>query len=601
MVKSLKNYWTADFETTTDLDDCRVWAFSLCNIDDCNKFEYGNSLDGFFDWIMEYKGNLKIWFHNAKFDFQFLLSYLLEHDFTWIENKEDRADFTFTTLISDMGQFYSIVVYFKVKGSHIHKVEFYDSFKIFPNFSVERLAEAFKLPISKLKIDYRAYREVGHQLTQEEIEYIRNDVEITARALHEMFTRGLTRMTIASDAMMDFKKRIVGFRKKFPELPTEIDLQIRKSYRGGFTYASDKWTGKIVENVVTLDVNSLYPAMMLEPLPTGKPVRFEGKYEPDVFYPLYVQSFCCRFDIKPDKIPTIQIKNSMSFIPNEYLKSSNGCIVELTLTKPDFELFMEHYNVSYIDYTGGFKFMQARGFFDNYINYWTEQKIQAGKDGNASLRQIAKLMLNSLYGRLAIGGTARQKSPVLCEDGVVRYRTMPAEERPTCYIPAGTWITSLGRCKTIRTSQAIRDFTEKKYGEDRYYYSDTDSIKATLTDEDLEELKDIVELDDFKLGFWALETRAELALFLRQKCYIQKVDGKIHATVAGLPKYLSPLINFENFKHGFSTKGMTIEDMQKLAKENGASEEEIEAIHHKLMYTYTRGGVVLTDTDFTIK
>ena len=41
--------------------------------------------------------------------------------------------------------------------------------------------------------------------------------------------------------------------------------------------------------------------------------------------------------------------------------------------------------------------------------------------------------------------------------------------------------------------------------------------------------------------------------------------------------------------------------MIKLAEENGASKEEIESLHHKLTYKYVRGGVILADTDFTIK
>lgn len=164
-----------------------------------------------------------------------------------------------------------------------------------------------------------------------------------------------------------------------------------------------------------------------------------------------------------------------------------------------------------------------------------------------------------------------------------------------------SYITSFGRCKTIRASQAVKDFTIKKYGEDRYWYSDTDSIKASLTDEDLAELKEVIEIDDFELGKWALEERIDRFLGLRQKCYITESEGKVHVTVAGLPQYLAPLITFENFKRGFSTSGLTIEMMRQLAKQNGATEDEIKKLHHKLRYTYVNGGVVLEDTDFTIK
>ena len=90
-------------------------------------------------------------------------------------------------------------------------------------------------------------------------------------------------------------------------------------------------------------------------------------------------------------------------------------------------------------------------------------------------------------------------------------------------------------------------------------------------------------------------------MYIRQKCYIEEIDGKLEATVAGLPKFLAPLITFENFKRGFSTEGMSISDMIKEAKRNGATEEELKKLHPKLTYKYVKGGVILADTDFTIK
>lgn len=594
--------YTADFETTTDENDCRVWAYALCNIDDPTEFIYGNNIDDFFDFCSEHKTNLKIWFHNLKFDSAFLLDYLFTHSFEYIKDRKDKRDFTFTTLITDMGQFYSIEVYFSVKGKKVNKVTFMDSLKIFPNFSVEKVAKGFNLPISKLELDYNAKRPIGHELTVHEIEYIRNDVEIMARALNVMFNQGLNKMTIASDAFSYFKNNFIGFRKKFPKLPEDVDSAIRKSYRGGFTYVNDVWREKPTGKGIVLDVNSLYPYCMTKTLPYSFPVLYEGEYEYDPDYPLYIQNFSCVFDIKEGKIPTIQLKNNLSFIPNEYVKSSNNKIVNMTLTKPDYELFLEHYNVRHITCHGGWKFKASDGYFSDYINHWIEQKIKASKEGNQPLRQISKLMLNSLYGRFAISGKCRQKSPMLDEDGVLRFILEPEETRDTVYVPVAAFITAYGRERTIRTSQAIRDFTIKKYGEDRYYYSDTDSCHANLSDEDLEELKDIIQIDDYQLGFWAREGDGfDRGMFIRQKCYAEEKEGKLTVTVAGLPKYLAPLITFDNFKKGFTTKGLTIEEMIEIASNNNATIEEIKKLHHKFRYKYVKGGVILADTDFTIK
>ena len=56
--------------------------------------------------------------------------------------------------------------------------------------------------------------------------------------------------------------------------------------------------------------------------------------------------------------------------------------------------------------------------FDKYINYWMEQKIKAGKEGNQPMRQIAKLMLNSLYGKFGSRCKGKSKIPTLDENGI---------------------------------------------------------------------------------------------------------------------------------------------------------------------------------------
>lgn len=598
----LSNCWSADFETTTDENDCRVWAFSVCNIENYNIFDYGKSIEEFFEWILLHdKENLKFWFHNLKFDGYYIITYLMNEGYVWVSSPKERKTKTFTTLITDMGQYYSITVYFKVHGHHTQKVTFYDSMKIF-NFSVEAVAEGFNLPIKKLEMDYDKYRPIGYEPDEDELAYIKNDVEIMARALKIMFEAGHTKMTIASDAMADYKTRIVGFRRKFPKLTKSADNDIRRSYRGGFTWVNDVWQGKEVGKGICLDVNSLYPSVMrYELMPMSEPVVFEGKYEKDPVYPLYVQTFCCKFNIRPGKIPSIQLKNNVSFIPNEYVKSSKGELVELVLTKPDFELFMEQYDVQDIEYLGGWKFMCSTGLFDDYVNHWIEEKIQAGKEHNAPRKLIAKNLLNSLYGRFAISGDSTQKVPYLDADGIVKFMLEKQDDRQLCYLPVATFVTSYGRCKTIRTSQVIRDFTLKKYDEDRYFYSDTDSIHANLSPEDLEELKDLIHIDDYKLGYWAKEAEFTRAMYIRQKCYIEEIDDKVEVTVAGLPKYLAPLVNFDNFKKGFTTANLTMDDMVRMAKENGATDEDIRKLHHKLTYKYVKGGVILKNTDFTIK
>ena len=574
--------FTADFETTTDIDDCRVWAYALCEIGNVNNFLYGNNIESFIDFCKNPKENYKIWFHNLKFDGEYIFSYLLKNGYELIEDKKQKKDKSFTCLISDTGQFYSIEIYFTCKKKKVNKVTIYDSLKLL-NFSVDKIAKAFDLPIRKLKLDYKAYRPIGHVLTKDEVDYIRNDVEIMARALKFMFDEGLDKMTIGSCALQYYKNNCKYFLKYFPVLPYEIDQDIRRSYKGGFTYLNDIYKGKEVGEGLVLDVNSLYPSVLHnDKLPFGEPIFFEGEYKPDKLYPLYIQTFTCIFDIKEGKIPSIQLKNNLSFMPNEYIKSSQGQLVTLTLTNIDLELFFNQYEVTDIVYHNGWKFKGIIGLFSEYIDRWTEKKIQAKKDNNKVLYLISKLMLNSLYGKFGLNPNTRSKFPYLDHDGVIRYYLTPLEQRKPVYIPIATFVTSYARRKTILTSQAIKDFTIDNFNEDYYIYSDTDSIHLRKLPEDL--LREFVDIDDYRLGAWKLESTFTRGKYLRQKCYIEEneEDG-LNVTVAGLPKNLAKYVNFDNFEQGMSILA------------------EDESIDHKLTFKHVKGGVLLVDTDFTIK
>lgn len=85
-------------------------------------------------------------------------------------------------------------------------------------------------------------------------------------------------------------------------------------------------------------------------LPFGEPIFFNGKYQDDKVYNLYIQMITCSFKIKKNKIPTIQIKHNINYRSNEYLETSNDEIVCLVLTSIDLKLFLEHYDVTNLTY-----------------------------------------------------------------------------------------------------------------------------------------------------------------------------------------------------------------------------------------------------------
>lgn len=571
--------YSCDFETTTNPNDCRVWAYGWMEIGKESNFNIGNSLDEFMEWVKECQSDL--YFHNLRFDGEFIVNWLLKHGFKW--GKSGLPN-TFNTVISKTGQWYLIDICYGYKGKKkIHTV-CYDSYKKLP-FKVKQIAKDFHLDIRKGDIDYHKTRPEGHQIDEEETGYIKNDIEIIAQALKVQFAQGLDRITNGADSLRNFKTSITTkmFDKMFPTLSLELDKNLRMAYRGGFTWLNERYAGKEIGQGLVFDVNSLYPSQMYtRPLPYGVPMFFHGKYEYDEKYPLFIQHIRCEFELKKDKIPTIQIKKNLLFRQNEYLKTSGDEVVDLYLTNVDLELIEEHYDLYNVEYCEGWKFKQKTGIFKDFIDKWTYVKTHS----EGAIKLLAKLMLNSLYGKFASNPNVTGKVPYLKEDGSTGYKKGDDEFKDPCYTPMGIFITSWARYTTITTAQKCYD---------RIIYCDTDSIHLEGI-----EIPDVIKdvIDDKRLGYWAHETTFKRAKYLRQKTYVYdryvkevEKDGekvykdcspeestgvKLKVTCSGMTDEIKKLVTFENFEVGFSSYG-------------------------KLMPKHVNGGVVLVDTEFTIK
>ena len=65
---------SADFETTTDENDCRVWAWGITQIGNTDYFEKGIDLNSFLTFMEGMKGKRTVYFHNARFDCSFIIT-----------------------------------------------------------------------------------------------------------------------------------------------------------------------------------------------------------------------------------------------------------------------------------------------------------------------------------------------------------------------------------------------------------------------------------------------------------------------------------------------------------------------------------------------
>lgn len=154
--------FSADFETTTDPDDCRVWAWGLCEIGNPDNYIHGTDISGMFEWILNNDPKTTLYFHNLKFDGEFIFVWLFSNGFKYVKSRKELENNAFCSLISDKGQFYSIEIC--ISKSQRKRIKIFDSLKILP-FSVAQVAKSFGLPLSKLELDYNKERPVGYQLS----------------------------------------------------------------------------------------------------------------------------------------------------------------------------------------------------------------------------------------------------------------------------------------------------------------------------------------------------------------------------------------------------------------------------------------------------
>ena len=435
----LRKYRTmvGDFETTVydGQKTTEVWASAIVELY-TEEVKIFNSIDDTFEYLASAKGNIILYYHNLKFDGAFWLSYLLVdrnfqqavektgeriNDVQWLNDKQMKNK-TFKYSISDKGQFYSITI--KINGKFI---QIRDSLKLLP-FSVKKIGKSFETKHKKLEMEYTGFRYSGCKITDEEKEYIKNDVLVVKEALEIMFNEGHNKLTIGSCCLAEFKK-IIGkddFRQYFPNL-TEIALDketygsfnaeeyIRKSYRGGWCYVVKGKENKIYTKGITADVNSLYPSVMSSEsgnrYPVGQPYFWQGDYideqalKPNRYFFIRIKT---RFYLKKDKLPFIQVKGNLLYNGREMLETSdiydaendrylkfieglNGetipTRVELTLTMTDYYLIKEHYDLVDFEILDGCWFYTEIGIFDSYIEKYKRIKMTS----TGAKRELAKL------------------------------------------------------------------------------------------------------------------------------------------------------------------------------------------------------------------
>lgn len=586
----MKRY-AADFETRAGdaaIQERKtwVWAWSICDIEDVDNVTTGNTIADFFNYIKTL-GNCDIYFRNLSgFDGYFIIDYLLRNGYEECDRPKHKFDFS--VLMTDSNVIYSVKCCPKFRTV----ISFYDSAHLVPG-SIKALGESFKTKYRKLTLDYVLDRPENYTMTPEETEYVKNDVRVDGEVLFKFFEQvDLGKITIASSAMAYYKALFSShdtFRKIFPLLDKDVDAFCRHAYRGGISWCKKKQVHLKGVHGYTYDKNSMYPSMMHSSsgnlFPEGKPEHFTGKYEEDEKYPLYIAHIEAVFTVKKNHMPFLQLKNNFNFGQSEFVEDSGEDPVELWLCDVDMRLFFQQYDVEYIRYIDGYKFMGATGLFDEYINTWYEIKRTAPKGAR---RQVAKLFLNSFYGKFAMRVTGAKKRVYLDEDGVIVRELLPEEDMKPVYVPVAVYTTAYARTDLINAIQMNWK---------NFWYCDTDSIHLTAPAVGL-------TIHHSDLGAWDCESEWVEAVFSHQKTYIEigsydafnydwddedqrgKIDSMMTFRCAGMSDRAKGMF-FKAMQRG----EMTLEDFKPGLKLIGGN----------LKRTIVQGGIVLIPQDYEMK
>lgn len=567
--------WVADTEATTDANDCRVWAWGAARVGNVESFVYGNSIDGLMAHMFDNPG--RYWFHNLKYDVAFIFVWLAEHGYTYVSGKPSASN-EYTAIVDGLGKVYSVTI---GRG-----VELADSFKKI-QMSVATVAKTYKLAYGKGEIDYNAYREPGHALTAEELDYLRRDVCIMAQAMAARLADG-GRLTTARDCLDTYEDMCGGgktFRRYFPVLNQIQDAFIRRAYYGGWVYVNPTIKGADVGAGGRIDVNSLYPwALSQCDMPIGAPHFFSGEPPCDGSY--WVAEVTIAATLKPGKYPCIQTKAAFLSGSAEY-----GTEIDeqtFVVCSVDWELWCEMYDIDVISWGYGYSFERTGGLFSDYVT--TFMNIKANSEGGE--RYQAKLFMNSLYGRFGLKTLAAGKYPVVDSDRILHYVKGETEEREGVYIPVAVFTCAHARAKTIRAACEFGN---------RFCYADTDSIHFTGDD-----VPDDVEIHPTKLGAWKLEARFTKARFIRPKTYAECEDtGHIEYKCAGMSSELKSIMNYDDFRQGFSTLPCAYEghecDCPFHVKHGTCAGCYSNTDYWGLRPKNVPGGVILVPTPFSIK
>lgn len=402
--------------------------------------------------------------------------------------------------------------------------------------------------------DYRKFRILEEDFTEEEKEYCRYDIYGFSVGMHRIqkqfydeFGIDILNSYTAGSFAMKYARRELGQEKiqeYFPNVTFDRNFVI-----GGRTYVNQKHRGKIIEGVTKIDANSFYPSIMVNSkLPYGKMKKIAMSSSqlkefllshPDKYVFAHLIKGVVKYDDMFSPIVTHDEFNNRDY-PTIAGSADNVYLDDNILRDKKFI----HKNCVFMCYI----FDSKIGILD-YMKKPFELKNKFKKEGKAALELAVKIILNATYGKFI----QRDIVPIYdFLDGII----VPTGEYTKLqgwyqYAPIGAAITANCRYILCKYMNILRD---------RFIYCDTDSL--IFTGDVPKEIPLGIELGQWKVeaspsGIKVKDGKIRnvtgKSIFFQRKTYAMEIDGETHITFCGISN-LSVNKKYPN--------GVTIEQLQ---------------------------------------
>ena len=253
----------------------------------------------------------------------------------------------------------------------------------------------FPMPLKKLAPIFSTEKLEVDVFTDDEeklIEYCFRDVEIIRRAILSMIDFLKQHQlpfgyTAASISMKAFRSRFLKHRI-FIHANPEVDELEKQSYYGG---RCEAFRIGPVGTTWKLDVNSMYPYVMKNPMPVNlvayrknEPVKRLKTYLDRGYLAIAEVFIECREEAFP-----IRLKQKLLFPHGRFIT---------TLCTPELKYALEK---NYVKKVYRVAYYHGADIFSEFVDFFYEKRMQYKKEQNEPYAYFTKSILNSLYGKWA--------------------------------------------------------------------------------------------------------------------------------------------------------------------------------------------------------